>query len=365
MNRKQHHIAHQPFILIVDDEPKNLQVLGTILSRQRYYFTPATSGAQALKIVEKKLPDLILLDIMMPDMDGYEVCSILKKAPRTKDIPIIFLTAKTETEHIVKGFEMGAVDYVTKPFTPEELLARIKTHLEMIKISNERKELLHILSHDLANTYNPIISGLKMINDYKTFERMKQSFHTAADNGMRIIRLVREMRALEENKKRLPLDVFPLIEAVNESELLLQRICLEKNIEFVVDMDESLTVYVEYTSFVNSVINNLLTNAIKFSFPGSKILITANAAGEQVVISIRDFGIGISEALIKDLFNMRKTTSRIGTSGETGTGFGMPLVKKFIEIYGGLIEVFSREKTDDEIDHGTEIRLTLERVKPS
>jgi len=120
-----------PLILIVDDNPLNLQFLGNILSRHEYAVGIAQDGKQALKFISTKLPDLILLDIMMPNLDGYEVCKKLKKDDYTKHIPIIFLTAKTEIKEIVKGFEAGAVDYVTKPFNSTELLARVRTHIEM------------------------------------------------------------------------------------------------------------------------------------------------------------------------------------------------------------------------------------------
>ena len=113
----------KPIVFIVDDVPKNLQVLGNTLRNRDYNISVATSGEQALSMMDKILPDLILLDVVMPGIDGFQVCKKLKTSEKTKDIPIIFLTAKTQTEDIVKGFELGAVDYVTKPFNKEELLA--------------------------------------------------------------------------------------------------------------------------------------------------------------------------------------------------------------------------------------------------
>ncbi len=118
-------------ILIVDDNPQNIQALGGILTEKGYELGVAQDGAKALAFVKDKTPDLILLDIMMPEMDGYEVCEALKKDKTVKHVPVIFLTAKTETDAIVKGFDVGGVDYVTKPFVPAELLARVKTHLEI------------------------------------------------------------------------------------------------------------------------------------------------------------------------------------------------------------------------------------------
>ncbi len=124
----------KPLILVVDDNTNNLQVLGSMLQQNGYETAIAMNGEKALKFLRNIKPDLILLDIMMPGMDGYEVCKKIKQEYDTQHIPIIFLTAKTETEDIVKGFEVGGVDYVTKPFNSAELLARVSTHVEMKKL---------------------------------------------------------------------------------------------------------------------------------------------------------------------------------------------------------------------------------------
>ncbi|HYV27298.1 MAG TPA: response regulator, partial [Candidatus Eisenbacteria bacterium] len=130
-------LPDKSLILVVDDISKNLQVVGTMLRKENYRVVPATSGAQALERVRAETPDLILLDLMMPEMDGLEVCRKIKADPLTQRIPVIFLTASNEMEHLVRGFEVGAVDYVTKPFNPPELLARVRTHLEL-KHARER-----------------------------------------------------------------------------------------------------------------------------------------------------------------------------------------------------------------------------------
>ena len=133
----------QPLILVVDDNTQNIQFLGNLLMAQEYEIGVAHNGVMALKFIEERLPDLILLDVMMPEMDGIEFCEILKKNTKYSHIPVIFLTAKTEIEDIVRGFEVGGVDYVTKPFIAEELLARVKTHLEIRYL----KSFLPICAH--------------------------------------------------------------------------------------------------------------------------------------------------------------------------------------------------------------------------
>ncbi|MDY6992974.1 MAG: hybrid sensor histidine kinase/response regulator [Pseudomonadota bacterium] len=351
-------------ILIVDDTINNIRVLGTILKREGYQINVAQNGKQALTIIEKVLPDLILLDVMMPEMDGFETCAYLKNNNETKEIPIIFLTAKTETENIVKGFELGAVDYITKPFQAAELIVRVQTHLElkfsrdMIQtINQEQKELLHILCHDLANPMNSIITVLNLMKSYKDFKRMHELLLTSVHNGLEVISLVREMRSLEE--KTLTLMPLNLTQAVKESIQVLNQRFVDKGIQIEIHMEDKLIVCAERVSLINSVLNNLLTNAIKFSYPQSTIQIQAHKTPEAIIFTVRDFGIGMPQSLVNDLFDIRKTTNRSGTQGERGTGFGMPLVKKFVTAYGASLKVSAQEPKQAPEDHGTIVEITF------
>src|SRR5215510_12610223 len=129
-------------ILLIEDEPVNIQALSAILKQQGYQISIATTGQQALDLLERVHPDLILLDIMMPGMDGFETCQRIKATTHWREIPIIFLTAKTETADVVRGFEVGGVDYVAKPFNPHELIARVRTHLALDHLHRENQRLL-------------------------------------------------------------------------------------------------------------------------------------------------------------------------------------------------------------------------------
>jgi adenylate cyclase len=151
-------------ILVVDDTPANIQTLAAILKEQGYQLSVATNGRQALDVVARVRPDLILLDVMMPEMDGFEACRRLKEAPDWRDIPVIFLTAKTETADLVKGFELGAVDYVGKPFNAHELLARVSTHLTIDRLRRENERLLlNILPVPIAERLK---AGAELIADH-------------------------------------------------------------------------------------------------------------------------------------------------------------------------------------------------------
>ena len=164
----------KPLILIVDDVPQNLQVLGSFLSGRDYEISMAANGQKALEMANKIWPDLILLDVIMPEMDGFQVCRELKARAETKDIPVIFLTAKTQMEDILKGFEVGAVDYVTKPFNKEELLARVSTHValksaqkEIVKLEQKNAVLALALtaSHELNQPLTVLKGNLELFQN--------------------------------------------------------------------------------------------------------------------------------------------------------------------------------------------------------
>ncbi len=343
-------------ILAVDDIPLNLDLLTEILDP--YYNVSATiSGKDALEILEESIPDLILLDIMMPEIDGYEVCNRIKNNEKWKDIPIIFLTAKNETEDIVHAYELGAADYISKPFNPPELLARVKAHLEIkesrdtIKRQNaEQKELLHILCHDLANPFASVLSVLDIV-DKDNFSEYSDLLKQSAENGMGIITLIRQMRKLEE--KSLVLTGIPLYESLQESIKMLNTKFRNKNMSVNLQVEKGIDIIAEKTSLINSVINNLLTNAVKFSHSDGKIDIISRKAGGNVILTIRDYGIGIPENMIETLFDINQNISRKGTDGEEGTGFGMPLVRKFMIAYGGGISIESIE------NEGTSVNLSF------
>ncbi len=369
----------KPLILIVDDMPKNIQVLGTILREKEYNIAVATNGIDATKIAEKTIPDLILLDIMMPQMDGYEACKILKSKKETKNIPVIFLTAKNEIEDKIKGFDLGAVDYVTKPFNIPELLARVNTHLELKfnresivelnklnkKESNERKELIHVLCHDLSNHFHSLISVFDMVEQtgMEFTDELQMEVKKVVQNGINTIDLVRKMRSIDDKKTTLELTPVNLLYAAHSSLGILENKLIKKNINIDINIENSLHIIAEETSLINSVISNILTNAIKFSFNDANISISAKEEDEKVVFSVKDSGIGMPNDLLNSIFDANKATSRRGTNGESGTGYGMPLVQKFAKAYGGDIKVISKEKKESSNDHGTEIIITLDKAK--
>jgi CheY-like chemotaxis protein/two-component sensor histidine kinase len=358
----------KPTILVVDDTPESLAIAVNCLQTD-YHVKVARSGARALQVAASvPHPDLVLLDIMMPEMDGYEVCRVLKANPDLAHIPVIFLSAKSETDDVIHAFSVGAADYVSKPFWLEELQARVRTHLEIKRAQDvirqkneEQREMLHMLCHDLANPFTNIISVLDVVGDDEAaIGEYVPLLRSSARSGIEVIDLVRLMRAVEE--KPLPLGPVDLARVVAESLGTLTSQIREKDVRMDTDVPAGTVVLAERVSLGNSVLNNLLTNAIKFSHPGGTVELTAVPAEGMVRITVRDHGVGMPPSLLADLFDVRKTTSRPGTSGEKGTGFGMPLMRKLVTVYGGSIEVASKEQAEGVSDHGTEVLVVLRQA---
>lgn len=357
-------------ILVVDDVPRNIQLVSELISEHGYEVAAALSGEAALDLTDEFEPDLILLDIMMPEMDGYETCEKLKENEKTRDIPVIFLTAKTQPSDIAKGFAAGAVDYITKPFNSAELHARVKTHLQIIdqrndilKISNEREQLLHILCHDLANPSGALLNMIEMLQNKELEpEELLGLMHSASKNILDTIDVVRDLRALQQGKKRLELQPVNLLKAVEESKSILQKMISNKEIKIDVDIDKSINIMAEPVSLVSSVLNNLLTNAIKFSYFQTKITLSAIVEDNRVKMTISDLGIGIPVEMLEQIFNPMAKTSRPGTNHESGTGFGMPLVKMFIDHYNGEISINSISEEESKEQSGTQVHMIFDKA---
>jgi two-component system, sensor histidine kinase and response regulator len=223
---------HESNILIVDDTPANIDVLHTVLKDKGYQIAMAKNGKQALINVSQFKPDLILLDVMMPELDGYETCKRLKSNEQTKDIPIIFITAKAEHEDIVKGFELGAVDYIIKPFQHEEVLFRVKTHTQLRQTVKENKQLVNQLketisllnegqkkditkseffsrmSHDLRAPINAILEHSQSLEQSITIKENNADQNTvakiinASKHSLALIKSVLESTHIQTSKKR-------------------------------------------------------------------------------------------------------------------------------------------------------------------
>ncbi len=338
-------------ILIVDDERLNINVLKDLLD-SNYDTMVARNGQQALnRISSGNLPDLILLDIMMPEMDGYEVCRHLKESEETKEIPIIFVTAMSAIGDEMKGFELGAVDYITKPISPPVVLARVKTHLALRHSLEVQKELnqvknkfLGIAAHDLRNPLTSIKGMSQLMMQLQLPEEKKSKFiatiNRVSNQMLQLVNDLLDVSVIESGRFDLRLEMLNLSKLAEERAELVADSASNKDIELVMDLSDIPDTLFD-ADRIGQVVDNLLTNAIKFSESSTTIRLMTNEREGMVSVAVKDQGPGIPEEEIGSIFGSFKKTSVQPTGGEKSTGLGLSIVKKIIDAHKGKINVES------------------------
>ncbi len=353
-------------VLIVDDNPNNLKMLIDYLKESGFKLVVAQNGQEALNRVKHVLPDIILLDIMMPILDGYETCKLLKADEKYKDIPIIYMTALSDTRNKIKAFETGAVDYITKPFHQEEILARVKTHITLQKQKKELSELnamknlfLSIIAHDIRSAINPLFLGtevlLRMVtkfNDNK-LNMFVSTLRRSAENANKLMDNLLEWSKLHRGQMKYHPLQLNLSSLINQNLELLMEKANQKHITLKQSIPKDIIAYGDY-HMMNTVVRNLVSNAIKFTnAEGSIHLSAVNNDDDMVEVSITDNGIGIDQDIIEKLFRIDHQYKLPGTAGETGSGLGLKLCRDMISINKGCIWVKS------ELKKGTTLFFTL------
>jgi signal transduction histidine kinase len=362
-------------VLVVDDMKTNYLYLSKILHQHGYETLFEMDPLQVVNVASLEQPSVILLDFEMPALSGPEVCRQLKTNPQTREIPVLFVTSHTGEAEIAEAFSAGADDYVLKPPREKEIVSRLNRvflNLELQgKIQSQFEEQAHltrILSHDINNLLTLSLMGVQGmekvarkagIADDAAFQK---EFQRALGGTKRIVSLVanvRELQSLEDQKLQLKLVPVTLHEVFDECADLFSEKLTSKGIQLEVECDSTLKVMADPVSLSNSVINNLVSNALKFSFPGGKITLKAEIVQDQIRVEVRDQGLGMNEALLSKIFLKDEQTSRPGTDNEKGTGFGMPIVKRYMELYGGSIQIQSTPR-DQSPNSGTLIRLVFQ-----
>jgi signal transduction histidine kinase len=349
----------KPLILIVDDTSKNIQVLGNILHSKGYNIHVSSNGEEALESVKTNLPDLILLDIQMPGMDGFEVCKILKLNPATKDIPVIFLTVIIDHEKILHGFELGAVDYITKPFSIPELTARVATHIEikqsrekLIELNATKDKFFGIVAHDLRNPFAGIIGVSSEIKKILLEQESKNSAQLlsyaqlileSSESALALLENLTQWAISQTGKIKVIQQDIPARNLIFYSTASINGIAFKKNVTIENNVDESYRVYADI-ELASTIIRNLMTNAIKFTHANGKITVSAEKKDDFLEISIADTGVGMSSKNLEKIFRIDSKFSSLGTEKEKGTGLGLILCKEFVEKQGGSIWVESEEE---------------------
>ncbi len=348
----------RPVILAVDDTPENLDVLVGIL-KDKYRVKVAPNGTRALELAGgPERPDLILLDIMMPGMDGFDVCGRLKSDATVRDIPVIFISSLSQTTDKVKAFTAGGVDYVTKPFEPEEVTARIATHLELRRQKREleqsyarlqaleqlRDNLTHMIIHDMRSPLMAITGGLGIISEDATFEDTENAdiLNMAAASGQDLTEMVNSLLDISRMESgNMPLeredhDLKGIAEAAVNAMAANARF---EGVDITVSGD-SATVHVDET-IVRRVFANLIGNAIKFTPGGGTVELKVKRSAETVRAEVIDAGPGIPEDYHEKVFEKFGQVEARRDKQKHSSGLGLTFCKLAVEAHGGHIGVDS------------------------
>ena len=352
-------------ILIVDDVQLNLVLMKEILSGKGYQIATAINGKSAIAKAKAHKFDLILLDVVLPDIDGFEVCSHLKSSSQTQDIPIIFLTAKKEKDSIIQGFNLGAVDYIPKPFSKEELLARVNLHLTLRKYQDElirSKEMaeasakakaifLANISHEIRTPMNGIIGMIDILKRTSlTPEQLEyiEIIGISGENLLMIINDVLDFSKIEAGQITFEHIRFNLCDEINEVIKILRYKAIQKNLDLSFEVAPDVPqLLVGDPLRLKQVLINLCNNSIKFTENGfvhvSVKTLDRNECAVRLQFDVKDTGIGISPENQSKLFKSFSQADVSTTRKFGGTGLGLAISKNLVHLMGGEIGIISEE----------------------
>ena len=344
-------------ILIVDDVMSNVLLLKVLLTNEKFQIATASNGRQALDQVIKEKPDLVLLDVMMPDMSGFEVSQQLKANPEMAEIPIIFLTALNSTADIVKGFQVGGNDFISKPFNKEELIIRVTHQISLIaakriivaqteelrKTIIGRDKLYSVIAHDLRSPMGSIKMVLNMLilnlpSDTigpEMYELLTMANQTTEDVFSLLDNLLKWTKS-QIGKLKVVYQDIDMVEVTEGVIEIFSMVAELKKISIRLKTPSKLEVYADI-DMIKTVIRNLLSNAIKFSNEETEILVTVQEQEGMAVVSVKDSGCGIDEENQKKLLHTDTHFSTFGTNNEEGSGLGLLLCQDFVIKNGGRL----------------------------
>ncbi len=363
-------------VLVVDDNKDNLKVVSNFLKKEGYQIALAINAEDAGKILEDTAMDLILLDVMMPGIDGFAFCRQIKKEERFADLPVIFLTAKTDTSDLVEGFEAGGVDYITKPFQKKELVARVNNHIELAiakkriqeqaeeiqKINRTKDRLYSIIAHDIKSPFSNISMLISTLAEgylepgSEEYEEILQSINRSTQETYALLENLLQWTRSQTGDLEVAPEILNLRELADRAFRFSELNAKNKQIDLQLEMEDTLPVHAD-RNMMQSVIQNLVGNAIKFTSKGGRVCIKGKQEGDQVIFQVQDTGVGIPRENLKKLFVDRGQLTTRGTNDEKGSGLGLLLVQSFVEQNGGQVDAESKP------GEGTTFTLTFSKAE--
>ncbi|MGB7338182.1 MAG: hybrid sensor histidine kinase/response regulator [Phototrophicaceae bacterium] len=357
--------SQSEYILLVDDISDNLDMLGDMLNHQGYAVKMALDGQEALDKIADSPPDLVLLDIQMPGMNGYEVCQTIKASPDTEHIPVIFLSALNETSDVVKGFDAGGVDYISKPFKFKEVMARVESQLA---VSRQRKEIealrerdqqqfeslakiknrfLYGTAHDLKNPLTGMLLYTQLLRstppeDVEEIQTIADGIELTARKMQRLITDILDLAQMQvgDQMARISLPLQPVLaNVVKNSEIIAK----EKSITLDLDVPDASINYPIERSYFERMLDNLVSNAIKYTLPDGTVTVSLCDCETHYEVKVADTGLGIPKDDLPKLFDAFFRVRKASHKKEEGTGLGLSMVAAIIEEHNGKIVVESEE----------------------
>lgn len=370
---------HQGIIMIVDDHPANLGFLFEYLERSGFKVLVAMDGEEALSQLEHAAPDLILLDIMMPGLDGFQTCELIKRSPKIQDIPVIFMSARTDPQDKVRGFRVGAADYVEKPVHKEEVLARISAHIAVRRLQREMREqyevlqqrqqeleerneeldaFSHMVAHDLRNALHQVLGYSDMLLDQPVEswdERDVQDLTRIRDAALRMQDVIESMLALAR-MSRGRMTLMPIDMATVVSRVLRDLEWSIVDCGAIIELPDVWPSAVGHAPWLERVWSNYIGNGLKYGGqpPRLQLGATIDSDNNMVRFFIRDHGPGLNEASLKSVF---QPFVRVPGTDREGFGIGLAIVHRVIKRLGGTIDAKNLE------DGGCEFSFTLPRAQ--
>jgi signal transduction histidine kinase len=364
-------------ILVVDDDRLNLRILGGILRGEGYVLTEAVSAEQALAVYDQVRPHLVLLDVMLPGLNGFDACRALKKTYGDGCAPVIFITAKNESDDIVEGLAAGGVDYLPKPFKAKEVIARIRTHLQnqllveqqkllvdqLSKANSDKNKFLGMAAHDLRNPLASIRGLAEFLSDGTVGQLtpdqldLVNTIHAASQSMLDMVNELLDVATIESGELKIHPSVHSLSDLV-EKAIYLRSIDATKKKTRIEFTPSSTGPYALIDAAkMQQVIDNLLSNAVKYSPPGSIVTVELHQDAAGAGFSVKDQGPGIPENERHKLFKDFSRLSVQPTGGEQSTGLGLAICRKIVEAHRGTIAAQNLP------DRGCEFSVTLPSPK--
>lgn len=366
-------------VLVVDDEEDIVQLISYNLKKEGFHVLSAFHGAQAIDIARRHHPDAVVLDVMMPELNGFDVCRILRSDPATSNLPVIFLTARALEADEIRGLELGADDYIQKPVSPRLLVARVKTHVQKKerlaqqfeeKLETLRESISSALPHEFRTALNGILGGTDILHDMledpeldfaaireelcdltATVNQSGRRLQKIAENFLFYTQIQSVMTQPAEVSKLRKQTIHNAAEVIHDIATLYARNTgREADLRFELD-DAAL--HITYESF-NKIVSEVVENALKFSSGGSVVTITAYSEAEQYVLRVTDRGRGMDADQIGKIAAYHQFHRNVHE--QQGAGLGLILIKQLTQIFNGTFCI------ESSLEHGTTVTIHLPKV---